>query len=476
VSQAVQWEGEVPGDSRTSEVTPAGQRDDAAADSIRRRSGYTLALIDEIRLLTRTIANDPNRHLQDLKMTYQFHGDAAPQTLVFSQVVNRVAEIEGDPARLSRMEEVGFLQSVRDVLVATTAPASGETIAYTTMVAGDQRRADVESGYDLARSAYGRLGPLAARHRWAIRVLAVVAIAATLFAACEATRAALGKSLLQNLDLLRTQQIVIAEDKLKLETSLDPQIKDDKALLDLLADDKAPIPTFLVPLCDRHTVRAALLPSRIGDAVKAVDLRVEISPAVRDVCGRDSVLMHNIGLAHRNLTAYGASWPSMAGALFAPIQWAFGKAPPGEPPAPAEAPKPRDSGDIEFLVAPMLQVITNYELPLVFGFIGSILYVLLDHFTKMRMNTLSPKDFPLMGLRLILGLVIAACVSLLISSYAGPGAAALGPASGIPSPGALVATLTLSAAGIAFLAGFGAEAVFILLQNLVVRVFAVPKS
>jgi len=111
-----------------------------------------------------------------------------------------------------------------------------------------------------------------------------------------------------------------------------------------------------------------------------------------------------------------------------------------------------------------------------FGFLGSLLYVLVDHFNKLQGNTLNPKDFSLVFLRLILGLVVAACVSLLVSSYAGPGQPTPGSASGTPTPGLFVASLTLSASGLAFLAGFGAEAVFMLLQALIGRVFATQRT
>ena len=131
--------------------------------------------------------------------------------------------------------------------------------------------------------------------------------------------------------------------------------------------------------------------------------------------------------------------------------------------------------DVEFMIAPMLQVTTNYVLPITFGFVGSLLYVLLDHFTKLRANTLSPRDFPLMVLRLVIGLVVAACVSLLISSSANPGPAVPGPMSGLPAAGMLVSSLTLSASGITFLAGFGAEAVVVLLQSLVTHLFTAQK-
>ena len=54
-------------------------------------------------------------------------------------------------------------------------------------------------------------------HRRLAWTLTAVAILITLFAAWEATKAALGKHLLQNLDLLRAQQAIIAAERLKLK-------------------------------------------------------------------------------------------------------------------------------------------------------------------------------------------------------------------------------------------------------------------
>ena len=70
-------------------------------------------------------------------------------------------------------------------------------------------------------------------HRRLAWILTIIAILFTLFAAWEATKAALGKNLLQNFDLLRNQQAIIAAERLKLETSLDKPA-DEAALRDQL--------------------------------------------------------------------------------------------------------------------------------------------------------------------------------------------------------------------------------------------------
>ena len=93
----------------------------------------------------------------------------------------------------------------------------------------------------------------------------------------------------------------------------------------------------------------------------------------------------------------------------------------------------------------------------------------------MRANQLVPRDLALSHLRVILGIVVAVCISLLITGAVGPAVPIQGLPSGSAAPSSLVGSLTLSASLIAFLAGFGAEAVFSLLQTLVQRVFAAPK-
>ncbi len=140
-----------------------------------------------------------------------------------------------------------------------------------------------------------------------------------------------------------------------------------------------------------------------------------------------------------------------------------------------ESGKAPSEDDVELRVASMLEVRANYMLPFIFGVTGSLVYVLLNHYTKLRTSTLSPSDYSVMWLRLILGLVIAACVSLLIGTYAGPGMAAPNAATGFIPADRLVPSLGSSASGLAFLAGFGAEAVFTMLQNLVERVFVAQR-
>lgn len=445
------------------------------------RSGYALALIAEIRLLVRAISNDPTRRISSLRLSYHRSQDQAAENLDYDQVLNEVSAIERAPLERSQLAAIAFLQVVRDALVALTSPATGLTIAYTTLVVGDQRSADIESAFDLATQAYGRLQRRALWHRILVWVLIVVAVCFTFLAAWEATTAALGKSLLQNMDVLRTQQVLITAEKLKLETSLDRPAA-DKDLLE--ASTFKMLSSSWIPLCDRNRNRVLLaerngLKEYLPRDAGLKPLPLAASPAERDVCGRDSIVAQNIAIVHDEMQALLRSWPDMItpiGRLVLPPRGA-GSVCPAAQDEDQTKPRPKSAScDVEYIIAPILQVSTNYTMPVLFGFLGSLLYVLVDHFNKLRGNTLNPKDLSLVSLRLILGLVVAACVSLLVSSYAAPGPPAAGSAGGAPTPGSFVASLTLSASGLAFLAGFGAEAVFTLLQDLIGRVFAIQRT
>jgi hypothetical protein len=210
-----------------------------------------------------------------------------------------------------------------------------------------------------------------------------------------------------------------------------------------------------------------------------VPLILYASPQERDVCERDRILRTNFLLVHQLLRTYRNDWPSMVGSsfsvaesvlnvgksalifLFRPIVGSSEEVSKGT----------ASLDDVEFMVAPLLLVWGNYMLPILFSFLGSAIYVTLGHYSKMRDSLLHPKDAFLSAVRLVLGIVTGASIGLFFSSY-GP----VQQAGTTPSAGALISSLTLTASGVAFLAGFGVEGVFTMLESMVNRVFAVQQA
>lgn len=193
------------------------------------RRNYTLALISETRLLVRTISNSPSKRVSNLKLSGKLPSECSgkdpsktcARELNASEIIDEISYIEKHIDEQSGIASIGFLQLVRDALVSITEPATGLTIAYTTLVAGEQRSESAETRVALAKTAYELLPKRAALHRRAATILTFVAVFFTFFAAWEATKASLGKNLLQNLDLIQSSQAVISAEKLRLELILD---------------------------------------------------------------------------------------------------------------------------------------------------------------------------------------------------------------------------------------------------------------
>jgi hypothetical protein len=170
------------------------------------------------------------------------------------------------------------------------------------------------------------------------------------------------------------------------------------------------------------------------------------------------------GVSTTAISTYITAWPSLSGGMFAAVgsvmDWTGRKLGFGD-----ESDTGSDDGDQEFRVAPVLLVQGNFLLPVVFAFLGAAAYVVLDFYTKLRASTLAVQDRVLGPIRLVLGLVVGACIGLL---YTASGTAAQGGAAN------LIGALSLSASGVAFLAGFGVEGVFDFLRELITRVFPSP--
>jgi hypothetical protein len=426
-------------------------------------ASYLDALKAEVRILIRAIVDDSTKNISDLKI--QWKDNDKPVTLEYPDVVLLIAK--PNPSDLEQTSaRTGQLQAVRDGLGRMARPATGYSIAYTSLIVGNERGTATEATYQLAQQAYGGLTRKAILHRWSIRFLAVCVLVIALFASWEATKASLGRSLLQTLEPLRAQQTKLADEKKQLETDTGPRSD---------TGDYA-----IHPICERY--QSVLLATAPNDKIPTSELSGKDAARIRDVCGRDRVLGLNFQMAHDGLALYLANWPEMVGGLYAPMShWidAIGSRVDNWTGGTAATPAHASSvigDDVEFRVAPVIQVITAYILPFVFGIIGSLLYVLLQHYTSVRANLLEPRDHVLAYIRIVLGIVVAASVSLLITSNSGPSEPLVPPASGSTSPNSLVGSLTFSASLITFLAGFGAEAVFTLLQNLVDRVFAIEKA
>ena len=111
--------------------------------------------------------------------------------------------------------------------------------------------------------------------------------------------------------------------------------------------------------------------------------------------------------------------------------------------------------------ATLLNVLGGAVLPVCYGLLGAGAAVVRGVSAKIRDSLLTPRDFTLSLVQLALGAVIGGCIGL-FTTPAGNGAE--------PTTG-LLASVHLSASALCFVAGFGVEGVFVALESLMVRVF-----
>ncbi len=450
---------------------------------------YEQAILNEVLMLLDYVAGCPGKTLDDVKVTDTAQtGAAQPGTVMpVSQVLARLTAIDralnspGTP--ILGESDPSFLLLVRNALNALIKPCSGLTVAYTAMVVGNRRGHAMRSRAVLAGQAYSALRSIAWRHKYGQRMLLTFAVLMTLVAAWDSAKVALGKALLHNLQDLRVKQVEISREKVRLEETFSLPNAPAINFIQLVGNG-GPAPAsarLTVRLCDRPVLVRSILAGAAASASLLKDGSDETitlfeSAAQQDVCDRDKALGDSFFLAHQAVNAYIEDWPAIAGTGFELLARAgrvvgdiaqelcsrVTQTCDSRPNPLIELSQDDTHADSELLIAPVLVVLGNYVLPVIFAVLGAAAFVVLDFYGKLRDSMLAPRDHVLSWIRLVLGSVIGACIGLFFSSY-GP------PMQGNQAD--LIGALTLSASSIGFLAGFGVEGVFALLETLVKRVF-----
>lgn len=125
---------------------------------------------------------------------------------------------------------------------------------------------------------------------------------------------------------------------------------------------------------------------------------------------------------------------------------------------------------IPFPTSPTLQnsvmaAYASYVLPVLFGLVGTIASFLRDISNRITGSILSPRAETLAIIRIILGAIAGLAVGLFFT-----------PTSVAAQISAGAGVLTLSASGIAFLAGYGADGFFRMIDAMITRLFGVGRS
>ena len=112
-----------------------------------------------------------------------------------------------------------------------------------------------------------------------------------------------------------------------------------------------------------------------------------------------------------------------------------------------------------------MAILGNYIMPILYALLGSMAFVLRRHGDRLSAQLLTPRDRPANHIRLLLGVVIGGCIGLFY--YGSPAS---------QTTGLLGVATTLSAAAVAFLAGYGVEATFKTLDALIAHIFRINST
>jgi hypothetical protein len=352
-----------------------------------------------------------------------------------SDVLHRLCQIgyPPHPDATTKAHKAAFVLLLKDRLNELATPARGITIAYTAMFVTATygcsfvpwRRAGAagtpsSSRGDLARGAYptleGHARCFARLFRWFPWLMLFVLI----LTASAYWDVGFGRTIVQRIEQIDKQRLDLLHPDVK--TAPGAVALDQEACM-----AKAGPPADMVQAC--------------GPLVHLVD---ELADSRQDLYNFAKAAA---GQDDSNLVVHILAW-------IRPMSWGFaldGQEPPSDRP--------------EASVAWVLSLFSTYVLPAMFGLIGTLAAMMRAIQAKVRDSLLGPRDLALTALGLVIGPVAGLAVGLFYT----PTGATTGGTAG------LAGSVSLSASGLGFLAGYGADAFFKFVDALLIRVFALDQ-
>ena len=379
--------------------------------------------LDEVYLLIDHLSGRSDRSIRMAELDDS--AEAGKKVNLIDAVCRIRWPLVGDQAHAS--EQAATLFKARDQLNELAAPATGLTIAYTLLYIPGRRGKS-----ELARRAYPNLVQPAKQFRRWIRWLLRVMLIGLVLTSLLSWDVAYGRLVLLRIEQLDTQRAEIA-------TAFDAVEGMGAAVGHATPAHGAPSEAWqedepgLAARCDADRKAHPEIP------------RAEAAARLDRACAAADALATKRMAADQALDEWTSYW------LWLPhiAAWMEGG-------APTETAERKEQWS-----ANLLAVLGNYVLPMMYGFLGAATAVMLNVNQKIRTSRLSPRDRRMTPVQLVLGIVTGACIGLFLTPSGTVPA-------GAPLSGGGVA---LSASALSFLAGFGVEGVFKMLENLLVTVF-----
>ena len=432
--------------------------------------------LNEVYLLMDFISGRPDKRLSDLDNKIPGSQCGDKDKLSSAEIIARISKMRYPPHRPAgeRASEAAFLLELKDWLNWMAYPARGLTIAYTTMFTegssglghglwnrfiGIDRRSGLlsrgetrSSRVEMAHFAFPGLIAHATYFRLVKRLLSVSGLVLSLLSAFCLWQATYGVRLAAHFaDAKRGETEMIG----KLFNELEKE---------RLGTAVAQLPGSLDDFCTPKDPGVRLASAQ-APGTPAIDAG-GMTPLTRQLCSEYVYEHALLQVAIEDLSKYSCTEIFRISVYFLPIHdvssTADCTATPGQPrQSKVDWNREEDAPS----VAAMLAMMTTYLLPMSFGIVGTIAALLRAIQRRVNENTLSPRDLALSLFRLPLGMVAGICVGLFFT-----------PSGNLVQTGGELGALTLSASGVAFLAGYGAEGFFRMLDALVAHLFNLDKA
>jgi hypothetical protein len=413
--------------------------------------------LNEVYLLLDFISGRPDKRLSDLDNKISDPHSNNADKMSSAEIIARVSELRYPPDRPAgeRATDAAFLLELKDLLNWMAQPARGLTIAYTTMftegsrgfghmiwngVAGILGRQRSETAtptrVQMAQRAFPGLIAIAANFRLMRGALSIVGLFLGLLSAFCLWQATYGVHLADQFSQAqRNGNEVIA----KLFNLLEKEGR---------ATQVAQWPGGLYDLCTSSSEAPKVFASA-EEPTRQEIVPNGMNPIMRQLCNEYAYQQAIYTVLIQDLQKYSDTPIYKYFTMLFPIH---------------EVAKSGRQEDYPSVRA-MLSMMTTYLLPILFGVVGTIVALLRGIQHRVNESTLAPRDLALLLFRLVLGMMAGIAVGLFLT-----------PSTIVAQTGGGVATLTLSASGIAFLAGYGAEGFFRMLDAFVAHLFNLDRS
>ena len=445
--------------------------------------------LDEVYLLLDFIAGRPDRNVSSLEieLSEEVDNNAVPGkkilqkvTLGAPEIVKRISKLRfPEGSAVQRSEDAAFVLIAKDRLSAFAYPATAQSIAFTYFVTETMATASRIGGLrqvehvqahavdgtrgSVVRRVYPELKAMAdafCRARWwTILFTLVLAIIGALLLA-ETTY---GGQLAARLQAAKRDASAAAD---AVYTAYDTQNP-------IAGQSGRPRPAGVRAIClasaeqGGSPVSQATPAGAEPAATKPPSQGGDTTSRFARLCGEYAYSQASFDNAISDMDAYARSWPVHLFRWVTPIHDIGDKKclafRPGETNTAEQKPEEKTCGPRQEMgpsVSVMVSGFANLILPLIFGVIGALSATIRRVQTKIADSILVPRDRSLLLFQVMLGVVAGGSVALFVD----PAKVAAEITSGHP-------TLSVSAAGIAFLAGYGAPAFFLMLDKLLARIF-----